>query len=369
AREPAGGVDHERITAALLRELQWQLAPHGDKQLQSIYFGGGTPSLAEPRNIERIIAAADALVPLARGAEITLESNPTSAEVAKMRAFKLAGVTRYSIGVQTLSDRALRDMGRLHTGAEGLAAVDRARALFPGRVSLDMMFGFAGQTAEQWVGELALALEHADRHVSIYQLTVEPGTPLARDCRARRVELPEDDAQAQMYETAVAACAARGLRHYEVSSYAAPGAESVHNSGYWRGRQWVGVGPSAHSRFVDPASGQWTRSVRIPDTRRWLRTCEAAGHGTARSEPIAAADVCREAVVLALRMRDGLSARRFAALSGGQALASYLCADAVARHVGDGRLEWLTAPAGDLRLAPTERGLAVIDSVLLEILP
>ncbi|KAJ2694226.1 radical S-adenosyl methionine domain-containing protein 1 [Coemansia spiralis] len=370
AREPAGGVDHERVTGALLRELRSQLAPHTDKELRSIYFGGGTPSLAEPGNIARIIEGAAALVPLAAGAEITLESNPTSAEVAKMRAFKLAGVTRYSIGVQTLSDGALRRAGRLHTGAEGLAAVDRARALFPGRVTLDMMFGFAGQTPAQWAAELETVLDHADRHISIYQLTVEPGTPLARDCRAQRVVLPEDDIQAQMYETAVAACATRGLHHYEVSSYAAPGAESVHNCGYWQGRQWIGIGPSAHSRFIDPATGQWTRSVRIPDIRRWLGACESAGHGTARSAPISIADVCREAVVLGLRMRAGLSARRFAELSGGRAMADYLCADAVARHVCDGRLAWVPAAGDDdVRLAPTERGLAVVDSVLLDILP
>ncbi|KAJ1735739.1 hypothetical protein LPJ61_000391 [Coemansia biformis] len=368
ARVPAGGVDHERVTAALLRELGTELAPHAGKGLRSIYFGGGTPSLAEPRHIAQIIEAAAALVPLVDGAEITLESNPTSAEVAKMRAFKQAGVTRYSIGVQTLDDRALRRAGRLHTGAEGLAAVDRAKALFPGRVSLDMMFGFAGQTPAQWQAELATALDHADQHVSVYQLTVEPGTPLFRDTRAQRIVLPDDDVQAQMYETAVEACAARGLRHYEVSSYAAPGAESVHNTGYWRGRQWVGIGPSAHSRFVDPASGQWTRSVRIPDIRRWMHSCEAAGHGTARSEAVTAADASREAVVLGLRMLDGLSVRRFAAVSGGRALADYLHMDAVQRHVGDGRLRWDSA-AGDARLAPTERGLAVVDSVLLDILP
>ncbi|KAJ2778634.1 radical S-adenosyl methionine domain-containing protein 1 [Coemansia javaensis] len=365
AREPAGGADHERVTAALVRELETQLAPHADKELRSIYFGGGTPSLAEPRSIGRIIEAAGRAVRLAGDAEITLESNPTSAEVAKMRAFRAAGVTRYSIGVQTLDDGALRAAGRLHTGAEGLAAVDRARALFPGRVSFDMMFGFAGQTPAQWRAELETALAHADGHVSVYQLTVEPGTPLFRDRRAQRVVLPGDDAQAQMYEAAVAACAARGLRHYEVSSYAAPGAESVHNMGYWQGRQWVGIGPSAHSRFVDPGSGQWVRSVRTPDIRRWVQGCEDRGHGTARTERISSADAAREAVVLGLRTLDGLSLSGSGG-GGHSTLGGYLRMDAVAEHAAAGRL-WWDAAAG--RLAPTERGLAVIDSVLLDILP
>ncbi|KAJ2251918.1 radical S-adenosyl methionine domain-containing protein 1, partial [Coemansia sp. RSA 451] len=168
----------------------------------SIYFGGGTPSLAQPRNIAQIIEAANSLVPLASDAEITLESNPTSAEVGKMRDFKQAGVTRYSIGIQTLDDRTLARMGRLHTGAEGLAAVDRARALFPGKVSFDMIFGFEGQTLDQWQKELETVLKHADNHISVYQLTVEPGTPLFRDRNAQRVVLPSGDLSAQMYESA-----------------------------------------------------------------------------------------------------------------------------------------------------------------------
>ncbi|KAJ1783651.1 radical S-adenosyl methionine domain-containing protein 1, partial [Coemansia sp. RSA 1938] len=216
ARVPAKGVEHERITSALLKELRTSLAPHKDKVLQSIYFGGGTPSLAQPRNIAQIIEAANSLVPLASDAEITLESNPTSAEVGKMRDFKQAGVTRYSIGIQTLDDRTLARMGRLHTGAEGLAAVDRARALFPGKVSFDMIFGFEGQTLDQWQKELETVLKHADNHISVYQLTVEPGTPLFRDRNAQRVVLPSGDLSAQMYESAVEMCTAKGFRHYEV---------------------------------------------------------------------------------------------------------------------------------------------------------
>ncbi|KAJ2908111.1 radical S-adenosyl methionine domain-containing protein 1, partial [Coemansia aciculifera] len=146
ARVPSQGVDHEQITNALLRELRTSLMPHRDKELHSIYFGGGTPSLALPRNIGRIIEEANKLVPLAANAEVTLESNPTTAEVAKMLDFKQAGINRYSIGIQTLDDATLRKMGRLHTGAEGLAAVDRAKALFPGRVTFDMIFGFESQS-------------------------------------------------------------------------------------------------------------------------------------------------------------------------------------------------------------------------------
>ncbi|KAJ2149062.1 radical S-adenosyl methionine domain-containing protein 1 [Coemansia sp. RSA 564] len=366
ARVPAKGVEHERITSALLKELRTSLAPHKDKVLQSIYFGGGTPSLAQPRNIAQIIEAANSLVPLASDAEITLESNPTSAEVGKMRDFKQAGVTRYSIGIQTLDDRTLARMGRLHTGAEGLAAVDRARALFPGKVSFDMIFGFEGQTLDQWQKELETVLKHADNHISVYQLTVEPGTPLFRDRNAQRVVLPSGDLSAQMYESAVEMCTAKGFRHYEVANYAVPGSESMHNMGYWQGRQWVGIGPSAHSRFIDPSSNQRISSVRLPDIQRWAQHCEKFGHGTAKSTVISDEDAKQEAVVFGLRMLDGITDRRFAGISGGQSLKDYLHMDRVQQYVDDGYLLWNSA---DAKLAPTERGLEVIDSILIDIVP
>ncbi|KAJ2049226.1 radical S-adenosyl methionine domain-containing protein 1 [Coemansia sp. S2] len=367
ARVPSQGVDHEWITNALIKELRTSLAPHKDKELRSIYFGGGTPSLSLPRNIGRIIDAANKLVPLTADAEVTLESNPTLAEVAKMRDFKQAGVNRYSIGIQTLDDESLRKMGRLHTGAEGLAAVDRAKTLFPGRVTFDMIFGFESQTLGQWQAELKTALDHADRHISIYQLTVEPGTPLFRDQRAQRVVLPSDDVQAQMYEMTVDMCRARGFRHYEVSSYAShSSAESMHNKGYWHGQQWVGIGPSAHSRFTDPVSGQRISSVRIPDTRRWVQQCESVGHGTGKELVVGDAEAKQEAVVFGLRMLDGISDQCFMGISGGQPLKSYLCMDRVQYYIDEGHLLWHAPTAC---LAPTERGLQVIDTILLEIIP
>ncbi|KAJ1834612.1 radical S-adenosyl methionine domain-containing protein 1 [Coemansia sp. RSA 2711] len=359
------GVEHKRITSALLRELRTSLIEHRDKELRSIYFGGGTPSLANPRDIAEIIETANSLVPLAKDAEITLESNPTSAEVRKMQEFKHAGVTRYSIGVQTLNDQTLQRMGRLHTGAEGLAAVDRARSLFPGKVTFDMIFGFEGQTVDRWRQELETALCHADGHISVYQLTVEPGTPLFRDRNAQRVVLPNGDLQAQMYESAVELCASKGFRHYEVSSYAASTeSESVHNKGYWQGRQWIGIGPSAHSRFVDPRSGKRISSVRLPDIQRWAQMCESIGHGTAKLDTVSEAEAKHEAVVFGLRMLDGLTNSQFAGVSNGQILEEYLRMDRVRQYVDDGYLLY-----GGGRLAPTERGLQVIDSILVEIVP
>ncbi|KAJ2550849.1 radical S-adenosyl methionine domain-containing protein 1 [Coemansia sp. RSA 1933] len=372
ARVPSGGVDHRSITNALLTELKTSLASHTDKVLQSIYFGGGTPSLAQPEHIAQIIAHANKLVPLASDAEITLESNPTSAEVDKMAAFKAAGITRYSIGIQTLDDDVLRRMGRLHTGAEGLAAVNRARKLFPGRVSCDMMFGFDGQTVPAWRRELETVLEHADNHLSLYQLTVEPGTPLFRDLHSQRVVLPADDAQAQMYEAAVELCGSRGFQHYEVSNYARSSlSQSVHNRGYWQGRQWVGIGPSAHSRFTDPVSGQRLRTVRVPDIQRWAQSCMDHGHGTGKVETVDDAEAKQEAVVFGLRMLKGLSNKQFMQGIGvsadrQQSLAEYLRMDRVHQYVRDGYLH----STGDLaHLAPTERGLQVIDSILLDITP
>ncbi|KAJ1966160.1 radical S-adenosyl methionine domain-containing protein 1 [Dipsacomyces acuminosporus] len=367
ARVPKQGIDHGRIASALLKELRTSLTPHMDKTITSIYFGGGTPSLARPRHIGQIIEEASRIAHLDPGAEITIESNPTSAEVAKMRDFKMAGVNRYSIGVQTLSDKSLARMGRLHTGAEGLAAVDRAKSLFPGHVSFDMIFGFEGQTVEQWQRELEVALAHADKHISIYELTVEAGTPLYRDTKARRTKLPYAATTESMYEVALELCRAKGFRHYEVSNYAAsPNAESKHNKAYWQGQQWIGIGPSACSRYIDPANGKRTSSVRAPSTNMWMQMCEDMGHGTAKSEVIGTSAAKAEFVVCGLRMLDGISNARFREVSDGQSLSQFLRMEQVEHCVSEGCLAW-DGSNGSLR--PTEKGLAVIDSILLNILP
>ncbi|KAJ1850787.1 radical S-adenosyl methionine domain-containing protein 1 [Coemansia sp. RSA 2703] len=363
--------DNTRTALALLRELESTLAAHKDKQLRSIYFGGGTPSLAHPDHIGRIIERAGELVPLAEDAEITLESNPTMAEVDKMRGFRAAGVNRYSIGVQTLDDRVLRQMGRLHTGAEGLAAVDRAREIFGGKVTFDMMFGFAGQTVDAWGEQLNTALDHGDQHVSIYQLTVEPGTPLYRDHLAGRIRVPGDETQAEMYERTVDICRKRGFRQYEVSSYAkSREAEGRHNMAYWRGQQYVGIGPSAHSRFVDCVSGRRVRQVRVPDAARWMEACEALGHGTAKVSEVGGEEARQEMVVFGLRMLDGIDDAGFREVAG-CALDEYLCMEQVMQYVDRGYLTWSTCGKDRLShcLAPTERGLQVIDTILLDILP
>lgn len=368
-RIPQNGIDHESIVGALLTELHTSLLPfrHGSKELHSIYFGGGTPSLAQPQHIERIIREADRLVPLAHNAEITLESNPTLAEMDKMRDFKQAGVNRYSIGVQTLNDATLSKMGRLHTGAEGLAAVDRARHLFPGKVSFDMIFGFENQTLDTWQQELETALKHVDGHLSVYQLAVEPGTPLFRDQRAQRIQLPEGDVQAQMYEMAVDTCKKHGLYHYEVSSYAASSkSESMHNKAYWRAQEWVGIGPSAWSRFVDTTISKMVRIRRIPDTSRWVKQCQQLGHGTATTAVVSEREAMQEAVVFGLRMMEGISDQQFRqSTQSSQHLTDFLDMDHVEQYVHSGHLVW-----DPLRqhLRPTEKGLQVIDSILLDVI-
>ncbi|KAJ2725277.1 hypothetical protein GGI07_001410 [Coemansia sp. Benny D115] len=373
AKVPASGINHDRITSALIREMRTVLQPHKNKALHSIYFGGGTPSLARPEDIGKIIQQASDIVPLVADAEITLESNPTLAEIEKMRGFRAAGVNRYSIGVQTLNDKWLRDMNRGHTGMQGLEAVDRAREVFPGRVAFDMIFGFSGQTLDAWQSELGRALEHADGHMSIYQLTVEPGTPLFRDHRAQRIVLPDDDVQAQMYEAAVGLCKEHGMHHYEVSSYArSEESQGKHNRGYWYGHEYVGVGPSAHSRFVDPGSGRRIGSIRVPDTRRWEDLCGTQGHGTGKEWVIRAEEAKQEAVVFGLRMAEGITDKRFRSLSGGQGLEEYLCMDRVREYAAQGLLDWTSAPGpatATKRLKPTEKGLQIIDSILLDVTP
>ncbi|KAJ1680309.1 hypothetical protein EV182_000257 [Spiromyces aspiralis] len=257
--------NEDQLAKSLLTELQTLLRWFPTKRrVTSVYFGGGTPSLASPHTVGLVLDAISKWCNLEPDAEISLESNPTTAEIDKMQGFREAGINRYSLGVQTLDDEVLTRMGRRHTGKEGLEAILRARKLFERGVTFDMMFGFQDQTAEQW----RMQLEVGRNHVSIYQLSLEYGTPLYRDYKAGRYRVPDEDAQADMYDAALEVTASHGLHHYEVSSYASsPDSESWHNMSYWFGQDFIGIGPGAHGRFT----------IREPN--RWIEQCKKLGHG------------------------------------------------------------------------------------------
>ncbi len=304
------GVDEVRWRRALLAELDHSALETKARGLTSIFFGGGTPSLLSPESVAAVIARARALWPAAPDLEITLEANPGAAEAGRFQGFRDAGVNRLSLGVQALDDEALRFLGRVHGRAEALAALERARRIFP-RHSFDLIYGRPGQTVAGWRAELAEALAVAGGHLSAYQLTIEPGTAFHAAARRGELALPDEDLQAALYEATGAALAAAGLAAYEVSSYAAPGAECRHNLTYWRYGDYVGVGPGAHGRVTVDGRKLATRRRRGPEA--WLAAVEARGHGCEDRTPLTPGARRDEMAMMGLRLAEGLGRARFRA--------------------------------------------------------
>ncbi len=309
----AGTLDQGRWRAALLRELSHFAEQTGGRTVTSIFFGGGTPSLMDPRTVADLIAAVGGHWPVRGDVEITLEANPTSVEAGRFAAFRAAGVNRLSLGVQALDDNALAFLGRGHSAAEAKAAVALAAAHFP-RFSFDLIYGRPGQTAPAWRRELKQVLEIADGHLSLYQLTIEPGTRF----HAEGVEEPDDETGAALYQVTQELLDAAGLPAYEISNHARPGAESRHNLTYWRGGDYVGVGPGAHGRLTSPAGGaahtEALNQIRMPE--HWLAAVEAKGHGTTKRSVLSPQTRGREVLMMGLRLSEGVSRRRFRRLTG-----------------------------------------------------
>ncbi|MBL8665802.1 MAG: coproporphyrinogen III oxidase, partial [Candidatus Odyssella sp.] len=242
-------VEEARWQRAYLAELERAAAETPGRVVTSVFFGGGTPSLMPPETAAAILARIRALWPVAPDAEITLEANPGAAEAARFRAFRAAGVNRLSIGVQALDDAALKFLGRRHVAAEALAAVERAAGIFP-RYSFDLIYARPGQSVAAWREELARALRFAGDHLSVYQLTIEPGTAFHTAHARGDFALPDEDTAADLYEATRDLLGAAGLAAYEISNHARPGGESRHNLAYWRYADYAGIGPGAHGRLT-----------------------------------------------------------------------------------------------------------------------
>ncbi|XP_054077458.1 radical S-adenosyl methionine domain-containing protein 1, mitochondrial isoform X2 [Rissa tridactyla] len=270
-------VDEAAMRACLVREARTLLRLSQVQSVTSVFFGGGTPSLASPCTVAAVLEAIAGTAHLPAGAEVTLEANPSSASPPRLDGFRAAGINRLSIGVQSLDDAELQLLGREHTAAEARGAVEVARGLFPGRTSIDLIFGLPGQSQSAWARGLEAALGLCDDHVSLYQLTLERGTALAAQVSGGNLPAPPQDLLADMYQTACTMLVAAGFRHYEVSNFARKGALSTHNLSYWRAEQYIGVGPGAHGRFVPWGEGGCSREARVqtlePDA--WMR--EAGG--------------------------------------------------------------------------------------------
>jgi putative oxygen-independent coproporphyrinogen III oxidase len=303
-------VDHPRWARALVRELDHFADEAGGRPLTSIFFGGGTPSLMAPSTCAAVIERAATRFGLADDAEITLEANPTSVEAGRLADFRAAGVNRVSLGVQALDDGALRRLGREHGAAEALAAVDLAARLFP-RFSFDLIYARPGQTPAAWRAELDRALVHAGGHLSLYQLTIEPGTRFHTLHARGELRLPSDDTQGELYEVTQERLAAAGLPAYEISNHARPGEECRHNLTYWRSGDWIGIGPGAHGRLSLGGERVGTETVRMP--RAWLERVERVGHGERPRETLTVADRVAEMLLMGLRLTEGIAVARLEA--------------------------------------------------------
>jgi oxygen-independent coproporphyrinogen-3 oxidase len=306
-------VDADTWRDALLAELDWYAARTKDRTVTSVFFGGGTPSLMPPAVTEAVIGRIAKNWRVDDGVEITLEANPNSAEAERFAAFRGAGVNRLSIGVQSLDDRALKFLGRGHDSREARRAVDRAAAQFD-RFSFDLIYARPGQTAEDWADELRAALALGPAHLSVYQLTIEQGTQFAASFGRGDYALPSEAEQERLYDATQATLEAAGLPAYEISNHARKGEESRHNLVYWRYEDYVGVGPGAHGRLTQDGARVATRQAKAPET--WLAEVAAKGHATVEETPLDRATAVDEALMMGLRLREGIDAVRFAAVTG-----------------------------------------------------
>src|SRR5208283_1322522 len=308
-----GGVDEPRFLSAIQAELKHRAALTPGRVVRSIFFGGGTPSLMAPETVAAIIETIGKLWKLDPKAEITLEANPTSVEAGRFRGYRQAGVNRVSLGVQALDDRALAELGRLHSAREALDAVAVARAVFD-RYSFDLIYARPGQQPGEWANELKAALAEAGEHLSLYQLTVEAETPFAALHAAGKLKIPDEDTARALYDTTQEICAAHGLPAYEISNHARPGGESRHNLIYWRAHEYAGIGPGAHGRLDIEGERHATATEKRPEA--WLEHVENHGHGLVIDDVLLRQEMADEFLLMGLRLAEGIDPGRYAALAG-----------------------------------------------------
>lgn len=306
-------VDQDRWARAMVSELRRYAQGTEGRVLGSIYFGGGTPSLMTPSTVDAILRASREQWAWANDIEITLEANPRSVEAEKFEGFAKAGVNRVSLGVQALRPDDLRKLGRLHGVDEALKALEIARATFD-RVSFDLIYGRQGQTLQDWESELREALDLAGDHLSLYQLTIEEGTAFWDRAQAGGLKgLPDEDLGADLYLATRDICGAAGFEAYEVSNYARPDAMSRHNLVYWRGGDYVGIGPGAHGRITLDGQRYATVATRMPGA--WIADAER-GSGEESRDLLTPQDIWGEYLMMGLRLSEGLDIERTQRIGG-----------------------------------------------------
>ena len=347
-------VDQEVWRAALLADLRHEAALLPGRAVSSIFFGGGTPSLMPPATVAAVIAEAEALWGLAEDCEVTLEANPNSVEVAAFADLAAAGVNRVSIGVQSFDPKVLEFLGRAHSGDEARAAIAAAQHRFS-RVSFDLIYARPGQTLAAWESELAAALAFGTGHLSLYQLTIEPGTRFATLAAKGDLIIPDGDAAADLFDATQAMTRAAGLPRYEVSNHARSGEESRHNLAYWRYADYAGVGPGAHGRRL----AQATERHKKPEN--FIAAVARNGHGLKVESDLPAHERATEAMLMGLRLTEGVDLARIEMRSG-LGRDAFVDGDAVMRLAGLG----LMRAEGD-RLVVTDEGILLLDSILSEV--
>jgi oxygen-independent coproporphyrinogen-3 oxidase len=349
-----GGIDQGNFVAAYLAELKHFATLAPGRVVSSIFFGGGTPSLMAPETVGAILDRIAELWTVAPDAEITLEANPTSVEAGRFAGYRAAGVNRVSLGVQSLDDASLKSLGRKHTSEEALAALAIAKRNFE-RVSFDLIYARQAQSLAAWREELTRALTHAQDHLSLYQLTIEDGTPFAALHAAGALTVPENEKAEAFYLLTQELCEAAGLPSYEVSNHARPGAESRHNLLYWRGHDYAGVGPGAHSRITRNGVKHGIAVRKSPEA--WLDAVAASGHGIEQDEALTPQNSADEYLLMGLRLAEGIDEKRLAAIDGrklDEARLQYLQAKGLLRRTHD-------------RLQATGKGRLVLDRLIVEL--
>ena len=348
-------VDHSRWQAALTAEIAHFQAMTTGRTLDAIFFGGGTPSLMPPDTVEAIINAARTGWRFSNAIEITLEANPGSVEADRFEGYAAAGVNRVSLGVQALNDDDLKFLGRMHSHAEALRALEIAKATFA-RYSFDLIYARPGQTVDQWRHELETAISLAGGHMSVYQLTIEQGTAFHGLHQRGAFQIPDEDTGAALYEATEAILEAAGMPRYEISNHAAPGHECAHNLIYWRGGEWAGVGPGAHGRLVQSGARRTFAQTRTPEA--WLTKVETTGHATSASDSLTAEDVAAEALMMGLRLTEGVDLKRFNRQTGGS-LPDFADHDGLQRLLDGGFIQHTPE-----RIAATDAGRQRLNAVL-----
>src|SRR6201747_369248 len=344
-----------RFARAFAREIETTAARTPGRQVSSIFLGGGTPSLMKPETVGAILDSIAKHWRVAGDVEVTLEANPTSVEAARFRGYRSAGVNRVSLGVQALDDPSLKALGRLHSAREALDAVAIARGAFD-RYSFDLIYARPDQTPQMWADELRLAISEAAEHLSLYQLTIEEGTPFFGLHAAGKLKTPDEAVARALYDVTQEVCSAHGLPSYEISNHARFGAECQHNLVYWRGAEYAGIGPGAHGRLDIDGVRHAIATEKRPES--WLMRVEAAGHGVVTDDRLNSEERADEFLLMGLRLAEGIDPQRYAALSG-RALDP--------KRIAGLRDEGAITVDADGRLRVTKDGFPVLDAVVADL--